>query len=402
MRTFVYDAYDRAGRRCSGLVEGEDVRAARLSLAKEGLFAVSLREAGNGNSRVRALGEEARGILYRELAALLRAGNPLVPALNILMGMREFAGGREALAAAKDRLREGSGLGESLAEGGLGPDEFERAALDAGARAGRLEESLERLADWLLSRHALQSRVRNALTYPGFVLLFAVIAAAIMLGVVLPSTLAAIERSGIPVEWPRITRWMMGMRVVARWFLPIFLFLGLAGGVWWNRFGRCRRGLVEALDRLKFGVPVVGRGLSLLVNIRFAGTFAMALRGGVPAEDALLLAGRASGSPWVSSLAEREWEEVRHGRPLAQAIERIPPLAVPLASWVETGESSGMLAEMMDHAARRLQGQWERWTLRLLGLLEPALLVLVGLFVFGIALAIILPLVQMNQAVLKG
>jgi len=400
VRTFFYEAYDRSGVRRTGWMEAEDARAARLQLAREGFLAESLQEAGAMATRRRALGDEARGILYRELAALLHAGTPLVAALQALMGMAEFARGRAALAAARDRLREGAGLAEALAESGVGLDSFERAALEAGARAGRLEESLENLADWLLSRHALRARIIHALTYPAVILLFALGAATLMLGAVLPATLRAIERSGVPVQWPRITRVMLALREAGLWMLPTLVLLGAGVAVGWRLAGARRRRMVVTMDRIRFRMPLLGRGATLLTAIRFASTFGMALRGGVAAEEAILLAGRACGSPWVADRTEEEGERIRHGESLPEAVGRIPPLAGPLASWVETGANSGRLPEMMEHAARRLQGQWERYLLRLLGLLEPALLVLVGLFVFAVALAIILPLVQMNRAVL--
>jgi general secretion pathway protein F len=314
--------------------------------------------------------------------------------------MPEFNKAQLRLAGARDRIREGAGLGQALDLAELGLHPFERAAIDAGERAGMVEESLDRLASYLQEQQELRAKVGAALTYPVVIAVFALIVAVVMLGFVLPSALAMIQRTGVRTELPALTLFMLKVRSVGVWAAPAVLLAGL--GMAWvvRRKRRLDAGFRMAVDRMMFRLPVAGKSYLLLVNLRFARTFAMVVRGGVAAEDGLVMAGRACGSPWVEQRSAEEGEAVRHGSSLADAVGRIPPLEAYLPSWIQTGESSGALAEMLDHAANRVQQQWNRHTTRLLGLLEPALILAVGGLVFLVVLSIILPLIRMNAGVL--
>jgi general secretion pathway protein F len=154
-------------------------------------------------------------------------------------------------------------------------------------------------------------------------------------------------------------------------------------------------------DRFLFRLPLWGNGYALLVNLRFARTLAILLRGGVPLLDGFVLAGRAGGSPWVESLVKFEAESVRHGGTLAAALRRIPPLARSLPGWVQTGEAGGEMDRLLDAAARRFQGQWDRFVARCLSLLEPSLILLIGGFVLLVTLSVLLPIISMTQSVAR-
>ena len=145
-------------------------------------------------------------------------------------------------------------------------------------------------------------------------------------------------------------------------------------------------------------MPLWGRGYRILVNLRFARTLAMVLRGGVSVIDGLVLAGRATGSPWVEELAEAEARAVRHGGRRSDSVGRIPPLAGSLPGWIRAGEASGGLPRLMESAGDRCQAHWQRFAGRCLGILEPALILVIGAFVLLIASAILLPIVTLSRA----
>jgi general secretion pathway protein F len=154
------------------------------------------------------------------------------------------------------------------------------------------------------------------------------------------------------------------------------------------------RGL-RALDRW----PVYRAGSRTLVSLRFSRTLVLLLRGGVSAVDALALAGQATGNAWVADLIRQQADAVRHGVSLSQAIRAVPPLE-SLTGWVKAGEASGDLTALLDKAADRLQQRWQTYLTRTTSLLEPVLILMVGVFVLLIALAILLPVLSLNQAVL--
>ena len=199
------------------------------------------------------------------------------------------------------------------------------------------------------------------------------------------------------IEMPALTRFMLALsRFAGAAALPGIVAAVLVG------FGlrhRLRRSADFrcAMDRRMYRIPVVGRAYTALVNLRFARTLALLIRGGVPLVEGLVLAGRATGSPWVERLTREESDEVRQGRSLAAGLREIPPLQASLPGWVEAGEASGDLSAMLESAGLRYQQQWDRVVSRFLALLEPVLVLIVGAFVLLVALSILLPVLSMNQ-----
>ncbi|MCX7591757.1 MAG: type II secretion system F family protein, partial [Kiritimatiellae bacterium] len=149
--------------------------------------------------------------------------------------------------------------------------------------------------------------------------------------------------------------------------------------------------------RVFFRLPVVGRGLTSLVNLRFARTLAALLKGGVGAIEGFKLAGRATGNEWVALLAEREAETVRHGSSLSEAVRRIGPLSGGLPGWIQTGEAGGGLADLLERAADRYEMRWERFLERSVTVMEPLLILLIGGFVLTVTLSVLLPILSLSQ-----
>ena len=401
MRTFEYRGFDRAGGTRRGLIEGADVKEARERLAARGILAERLVPAG---SRVRGLFRggadlpaELRVVFYRELAVLLDAGLPLVAALEILIQSPEFGRGTVLLAGVRDRVREGAGLAAALATAGARPAPHERAIVEVGEKAGNLAEVLEKLAAFLEEQHRLRERIVSALIYPTIIFVFAVCVAVVMLGFVIPSAAQLLVREA-RVELPWLTRAMITVGRALVWGVPLVLAAAVGGVLAGRRAAARETAVRQRMDRLWFRLPLIGRGYALVVNLRWARTLAMLLRGGVPLLEALPLAGRATGSAWVTAQMEKETEAVRHGSSLADAVRRVPVLAASLPAWIQAGEASGALERLLDTAADSYQHRWNRFATRALSVLEPALIALLGVFVLLVVLSVLLPIVAMNRA----
>lgn len=402
MRTFAYRGYDTGGAARRGLIEALDIKEARDRLAARGVFPEHIAPAGReavarGGERDRGLGLETRVAFYRELGVLTGAGLPLVHALEILMESPELGVSPELLAMVRDRVREGAGLSAALAAVTDRVRPFERAILEVGEKSGALDAILERLAGFLEEQQQLRERVVSALLYPAIILGFALVVAVVMLGFVVPSAAAAISRE-VSITLPRLTRIMIGVGRGLVWGLPV---AGVAAGVgiWWLRRRLAAQATARlALERWGFRVPLIGRGWGLIVNLRCARTMSILLKGGVPLVEALGLAGRATGSEWVAGELERETNTVRHGSSLADALRRVPILAASLPAWIQAGEASGSLEKMLDTAGDAYQHQWNRFVSRTLSWLEPALIGLVGLFVFVVVLSVLLPIIALNKS----
>jgi general secretion pathway protein F len=396
MKTFEYKGYTVSGAVRKGLIEAMHPKAAREQLARDGILVERLALSG---ARAKRMTAETRGILYRELAALLDAGSPLVSALDTLISTPEMRGIEGILGTVRDQIREGTAFADALADSHANASRFERAAIQVAERTASLESVLVQLADFIDAHEGMKARIQQAMIYPMLVLGLGICVAVVMLGMLLPRTqrMMGSMEGGMPF----LTKLMLAIgNGIWPWGLVAIglLVLVITG---WRRHVRTHADLLLKHDRRLFRLPIVGRGYALLVAIRFAKTLAILMRAGVPLVEGVPLAGRATGSPWLESLADAETESLRHGETLANTMRRITPLATLLPGWVEVGEASGSLADLLDRAAIRCQAQWDRFLNRALALLEPALLLIVGGFVLLITLSVMLPVFSLSTSIAR-
>lgn len=399
MATFQYKGiHSASGRSTKGLVEALDIKDAREKLKRDGVLTQKISQSGGGKTRRGNLFDLAtRSHLYRELGAMLHAGLPLDQAMNLLIETPELGDNANVLAMARDKLKEGRPLADALSESSSKVTRFEHSVIEVGERAGTLDSALDKLAEFLEREQTIRDRVKAAMVYPSVVFGFAILVAVAVLGIMLPNFQKLLDKMN--VELPFITRAVIAFGDVMRWAGPILLvLLGLAAFWLWKRL-ESSPSFRAKLNRQLFRVPLVGGAMEALVNLRFSRTLGLLLRGGVPVTEGLSLAGRASGSPWVAELADHESTEVAGGSNLADALARIPPLSGSLPGWVRAGEASGDLPRLLDCAAERYERTWDRKVSRILDLLQPILILIVGGFVLLVALAILLPVLSLNKSI---
>ncbi len=402
MRTFSYKGFDSTGVTRRGLIEAQDVKEARERLSARGIMPQQVVPSDAVQTATFSFGQGSsfkihnRVAFYRELGVMLGAGLPLVSAMEILMESPELGISVRLLAGVRDQIREGASLAAALGAGAPGIKAYERAILEVGEKSGNLEGMLERLAAFLEEQEFLREKVLSALIYPGIILVFAVVVAVVLLGFVVPAAASVItDQSNVPLPW--LTRVMMLAGSVLFFGLPVLVVAAIVGRAWLKRRLVEDPSLRVRLDKSFFKVPLVRRGYTIVVNLRCARTLSILLQGGVGLVDAMALAGRATGSPWVASLMDTETGAVRHGSNLADAMRRIPPLAGSLPAWIQAGEASGALEKLLDTAGSTYQHQWNRFVSRTLSWLEPALILCIGLFVLLVTLSVLLPIISLNR-----
>ena len=402
MTTFEYKGYDAAGQAQAGLIEAADLKDARKRLAARGILTEAVRAAGGDAARRAArpatFPAEIRTMFYRELAALLGSGVALVPALDAILQAPELDQARSRLAAVRDAVREGRPLSAALAEISSRVTPFERAVIEVGERTGGMNEALGRLAGFLEEQEKLRERLVTALLYPCIVVVLALVIGGGVLVFLLPMVQRLFAETSL--ELPLLTRLMLaGGRA-----LGAGLLLAAAGGVggaaWLRRRLRADAALRIRLDRRLFALPLLGAGWRNLASLRFVRVLGLLLERGVGLMESVPLAGRASGSAWLADCALRETGALSEGKPLVDVIRGIRPLHPSLAAWVQAGEAGGDLPGLLDSAAQRFQQGWDRLATRGMLVLEIALTVGMGLFVTLIALAVLLPILQMNKGIL--
>ncbi|MBI3987208.1 MAG: type II secretion system F family protein [Lentisphaerae bacterium] len=401
MKTFEYKGFNASGQVQKGLMEAMDVKNAREKLARQGVLAEWVGAAGDSAaspwSRPRRFGLLQRSILYRELAALLRAGFPLVHALDVLIQSPEMTAFQANLANIRDQLREGASLADAFAHAIPELLAYEKSAIQAGERAAVLDTLLERLASFLDEQHRLRERIVSALIYPAIIVTVAIAIGVGLMSFTVPRIAAMIEQSHRAATLPFLTQAMLSAgRFLKIAGLPI-LALGIAGVLIVRRRVRRNPDFRTSVSAKLFRIPVWGRASLLLANLRFARTLALLLNAGIPLIESFTMAGQATGNAWIQELVRKEAETIRHGGTLAEALRRIPPFANTLAGWMRVGEASGSLEHLLDNAGNLYQQQWERFITRFLTILEPVLILIAGLFVLLIVLAILIPILSMNQ-----
>lgn len=400
MRTFAYRGFDFSGRAARGLVEALDTKEARERLNARGILAETVapaEERAPGRfGRRRGMSTADRAQAYRELGALLRAGVPMIPALEIVIQAQSAPAAVQVCAALRDRLREGGSFAGALGAVQPGLPDFETAVVQAGERTGSLGGMLDRLADHLEEQQRTRERLWSALVYPIFVIGLALVVAGAMFGFILPNLQRLFAESQVPLPW--LTRALLASgRGVFVWGIPVGVAAALVAMLVIRRMRRTPE-FRAAWQRRLLGWPLVGRNGILLANMRFAETLALLLRGGVPVVESVQLAGAATGNAWVQQGVQRAAAEVQHGLPLSAALHQAPALAGVLAGWLAAGEAAGDVTGMLDQAARRVRAQWQQHLTRLLAIIEPTLIVAVGLFVLLVALAVLIPILSLNKA----
>lgn len=403
MPAFEYQALDAAGRTHKGVLQGDTPKAVRQSLRDQGLMPLEVAEVREQAPRREFKDLFGRGvsaadlsILTRQWATLVRAGLPLDEALSALAEQSGDVRARRMLVAVRSKLMEGRTLADSLGEFPEGFPELYRSAVAAGEQSGKLDRVLERLAGFLEERRELGQRVVVALIYPALLSLVAFAIIAGLLGYVVPQVVGVFEQLQQTLPWP--TRMLLALSAFVRVAGP-WLLLALVAGAIAFRAALARPAFRSRWHALLMRLPLVGALLKAQDTARFARTLSIATAASVPLLEALRLGGSTlTLLPLRESIAAAA-ARVREGGSLSRALAesgRFPPLLTRL---VGSGEKSGELEPMLDHAADLQEKQVQGALGAFVAILEPLLIVAMGGIVLFMVLAILLPIFEMNQII---
>lgn len=403
MPAFEYQALDNAGRTHKGVLQGDTAKAVRQMLRDQGLVPLDMSEVREQAPRRELKSLFGRGIsaadlavLTRQWATLVRAGLPLDETLSALAEQSGDARAQRMLVAVRSKLMEGRTLADCLAEFPESFPELYRSAVAAGEQSGKLDRVLERLAGFLEERQQIGQRVIAALIYPALLSLVAFAIVSGLLGYVVPQVVGVFEQLQTQLPWP--TRMLLAMSAFVRVFGP-WLLLALIGAGIAFRLALARPPFRLRMHALLMRLPLIGALLRAQDTARFARTLSIATAASVPLLEALRL-----GSATLTLLPLREAisaaiARVREGGSLSRALAesgRFPPLLTRL---VGSGEKSGELEPMLDHAADLQEKQVQGALGALVAILEPLLIVAMGAIVLFMVLAILLPIFEMNQII---
>ena len=405
MPAYSFEALDDQGNTRSGLIDADTARAARALLRARSLVPLAVEPAmaaPDGAQTSRAVGGRrvfnASGLAVwtRQLAGLVGAGLPLERALAALGDEAEDPRQQRLVAVLRSEVNGGASFARSLSDH---PQEFSAsycAVIAAGEQSGQLAAVLERLADDLEAREALRNKLIAASLYPAIVTLVAVVIVIFLVAYVVPQVASVFE--GSQRALPLLTVVMLGISGFVRswgWLLLGVLLLGTVG----LQLARRQPALRLRMDQAWLRLPLAGRIARGYNAARFAATLAMLAGAGVPILRALQTAAETLHNQALRADALAALVLVREGAPLASALasqSRFPPLLVLFA---RLGEQTGDLPAMLQRAADQLGSEVQRRSLNMATLLEPLLIVGMGLIVMLIVLAVLMPIIQLNQLV---
>jgi type IV pilus assembly protein PilC len=402
MITFSYQARDASGRIVSGNQDALNEDNAVTSLMSRGLMVLSLQKkavVSRTKKRVWTVKETDLVLFTRQLATMIEAGISLVQALTALYEQSDPKRQRSLRHVISDviaRVQGGETLNESIAKH---PRVFNRlfvSMVKAGEAGGLLAEILDRLAGFLEASARLRKKVKSAMTYPVIVLCIAFAITTFLIVRVVPVFGEIFKDFGAKLPAPTQLLLDLSDFVRGNWY---FLALGIGGTIFGVRmFLRSKRGK-QLTDKWKLKMPVFGPLIHKICMSRFSRTFAQLIRSGVPILEVLDIVGATSGNHVIESSIKSVSEDVERGDNLSVALSKksiFPPM---LLRMVAAGEQTGKIDTMLEKMADFWDEEIEATLDALTSLIEPMLIVFLGVIVGGIVIAMFLPIFKLNEVV---
>ena len=407
MPAYAYEALDAKGATLKGLIDADTARAARGLLRARALVPLSVEpamnaEGGKGSGLNMTLwgghvfNATTLAVWTRQLAGLVAAGLPLERALAALAEEADKEQQQRLVASLRSEVNAGAPFASALAQH---PREFSAiytSVIAAGEQSGQLGTVLERLADDLEEREALKNKLIAASLYPAIVTLVAIVIVVFLVSYVVPQVAGVF--AGSKRALPFLTVAMLAISDFVRnygWLMLIAIVLAGIGFA----FARRQPALRMRMDAAWLRLPLVGKLARGDNAARFSATLAMLAAAGVPILKSLQTAAETLSNQAMREDALDALVLVREGAPLASAMaskKRFPPL---VAMFARLGEQTGQLPVMLGRAAKQLSAEVQRRAMHLATILEPLLIVGMGLVVMLIVLAVLMPIIQLNQLV---
>jgi general secretion pathway protein F len=409
MPAYTFEALDDQGNTRKGVIEGESTRVVRGLLRAQSLVPLNVEpvvgESSSGSTSSglnktlfasRIFNATGLSIWTRQIAGLVTSGLPLERALTALTDEAEDERQRNLLASLRSEVNAGSTFAKALAQH---PREFSSiytAVIGAGEQSGSLGQVLERLADDLEEQQALKAKLIGAALYPAIVTVVAIVIVLFLVGYVVPQV--ANVFAGTKRALPFLTVAMLAISDFVRnygWLVLIAIILAIIG----SRIALRNDDVRERFDAAWLNIPLIGKLARGYNAARFASTLAMLATAGVPILKSLQAAAMTLNNRAMRTDALDALVMVREGAPLASAIAQKKRFPGIVSMFARLGEQTGQLPLMLSRAAKQLSAEVQRRAMHLATLLEPMLIVTMGLVVMLIVLAVLLPIIQLNQLV---
>jgi MSHA biogenesis protein MshG len=409
MANFTYRGRNGAGEIVQGSMEGASAGAVADQLVGSGVTPVEIRaaeaateKAGSGTGGIQLFRQKVEHmdvlLFSRQIHTLLRSGVPIMRALAGLQESSNNPAMKEVLQDVRESLDSGRELSLSLARHPKAFSPFYLSMVRVGEMTGRLEEVFIRLFDHLAFERFMKDQVKSALRYPSFVVASMVIAVVIVNIFVIPAFARVFK--GFGAELPLMTRMLIGFSDFMLHWWPALLLGGVGAVFAFNAWRRTRRGRYD-WDRIKLKIPIAGKIVRKATLARFAASFALASRSGVPIIQALTNVAETVDNAYIADKVEKMRDGVERGESILRTSIAAGVFTPVVLQMIAVGEESGALDDMMKEVSDMYQSEVEYELKTLAQQIEPILIIALGIMVLILALGIFLPLWDLGKVTMK-
>jgi len=401
---YSFEALTPQGETRTGVIDADSPRSARSILRTQSLVPLHVNVVGQKNTsplnRViwekRVFSQTNLVVWTRQLASLVGAGLPLERSLTALSEESSSTQQRDLVAGLRAEVNAGSPLAQALAQHPQEFDELYVSVIASGEQSGRIAQVLDQLADDLEAQHQMRNKLTAAMLYPAIVSAVAFLIVMFLLTYVVPQVASVFTSGNRSLPLLTIVMLAISRFVQNTWMYGLLIALI---GAWVLRMALQQESFRERFDAAWLQLPLLGK-LSLGYNAaRFASTLALLVGAGVPMLRALQSAAQTLSNRALRADAMLAIDLVREGAPLASALSQNKRLPSLLSMFARLGEQTGRLPEMLRHAANHLSNEVQRRAMQLATWLEPLLIVAMGAVVLLIVLAVMMPIIDLNQMV---
>jgi type IV pilus assembly protein PilC len=393
---FAWEGRDKRGARIKGKSLAPDEQTLRAELRRQGVAPSRIRKQRQGRKGGKVnMGDIA--VFARQLATMLAAGIPLVQAFEIVGNGNDKPAMQKLILDIKMDVEGGTSLHESLAKHPLYFDDLFVNLVEAGEQAGALESLLDKVATYKEKTEALKKKVKKALFYPAAVLAVAVLVTIILLVFVIPQFEALYK--GFGADLPAFTQFVIG---ISKFVQHDGIFLAaFVGGLFFTffYFKKRSRAMREFLDRVALKIPVIGPILNKAAIARYARTLSTMFAAGVPLVEALQSVAGATGNIVYENAVLKMKDEVATGQRLQRAQESTGLFPNMVNQMIAVGEESGSLDEMSGKVATFYEAEVDNAVDAMSSLLEPLIMLVLGVLVGGLVIAMYLPIFKLASVV---
>lgn len=407
MAVFEYRGIQVAsGKSVKGYRDADNAKALRSVLRKDGVLLTEANEEAErgapGSRKLNLFAFMQRpsiadvAVMTRQLATLVRAGVPLVESVAALTEQVEKEELKRTLTSVRETLNEGTSFAKSLeAHPRIFPPLYVN-MVSAGEASGTLEAVLERLADFMEGQARLKGKVTAALAYPVLMMFIGIIMVSVLMVAVVPKVASIFENMGHALPW--YTRLLIGVSGIVAGYWWLIIGVGIGSVIVFRRWRATPEGRLK-WDSFRLVVPIFGR-LQLLVSVaRFARTLSTLLSSGVQLLQAMEIGRHVLENSRLESVIAEAIGSIRGGESIAEPLKRARVFPPMVTHMIAVGEKTGQLEAMLENVSRAYEADVETRVVALTSLLEPLMIVLLGGVVGFIAMAILMPLIQMNELV---